>query len=83
MNVHVPQTEEARAEAAILLSVANNLCVPKSGELIIAAIQDFLTASYLITKKDTFYDRASFAQSISTAHSSSFFLKSIQTCCCL
>jgi DNA-directed RNA polymerase III subunit RPC1 len=65
MNIHVPQTEEARAEAAVLLSVPNNLCVPKSGELIIAAIQDFLTASYLITKKDTFYDRAVFVQIVS------------------
>jgi hypothetical protein len=64
----VSQTEEARAEAAVLRSVPNNLCVPKSGELIIAAIQDFLTASYLITKEDTFYDITNFVQTTSMTH---------------
>jgi hypothetical protein len=61
----VSQTEEARAEAAVLRSVPNNLCVPKSGELIIAAIQDFLTAFYLIIKEDTFYDITNFVQTTS------------------
>lgn len=40
--------------------VANNLCTPKSGEILVASTQDFLTSSYLITRKDTFYDRAAF-----------------------
>lgn len=39
MNVHVPQTQEARAEAATLMSVIENLATPKSGELLIAATQ--------------------------------------------
>ena len=39
MNVHVPQTEEARAEAATLMSVFSNLCTPKNGDVIIAATQ--------------------------------------------
>lgn len=33
------QTEEARAEAAHLMGVMNNLCTPKSGEILIAATQ--------------------------------------------
>ena len=54
MNLHVPQTEEARAEAINLMGVKNNLLTPKSGEPIIAATQDFITGSYLISHKDSF-----------------------------
>lgn len=61
MNIHVPQTEEARAEAISLMGVERNLCTPKNGEILIAATQDFLTSSYLLTSKDSFYDRARFA----------------------
>ena len=62
MNIHVPQTEEARAEARTLMNVKNNICVPKAGEPLIAATQDFLTASYLLTQKDTFFNRAQIMQ---------------------
>lgn len=61
MNMHVPQTEEARTEAVMLMGVQNNLCTPKNGEILVASTQDFLTSSFLITRKDTFYDRASFS----------------------
>ncbi|ESQ42341.1 hypothetical protein EUTSA_v10012446mg [Eutrema salsugineum] len=61
MNMHVPQTEEARTEAITLMGVQNNLCTPKNGEILVASTQDFLTSSYLITRKDTFYDRAAFS----------------------
>nr|XP_043612911.1 DNA-directed RNA polymerase III subunit 1-like [Erigeron canadensis] len=61
MNIHVPQTEEARTEALMLMGVQNNLCTPKNGEILVASTQDFLTSSFLITRKDTFYDRASFS----------------------
>ncbi|KAF9083486.1 hypothetical protein BGX23_011391 [Mortierella sp. AD031] len=62
MNLHVPQTEEARTEAIELMGVKNNLVTPRNGTPLIAAIQDFITASYLITQKDLFYDRAQFVQ---------------------
>ncbi|KAK6455311.1 DNA-directed RNA polymerase III subunit C1 [Scheffersomyces xylosifermentans] len=65
MNLHVPQTEEARAEAINLMGVKNNLLTPKSGEPIIAATQDFITGSYLISHKDSFYDRATLVQLLS------------------
>ncbi|KAI4304665.1 hypothetical protein MLD38_040142 [Melastoma candidum] len=61
MNMHVPQTEEARAEALMLMGVQNNLCTPKNGEILVASTQDFLTSSFLITRKDVFYDRAAFS----------------------
>ncbi|SSD60927.1 DNA-directed RNA polymerase III subunit RPC1 [Saccharomycodes ludwigii] len=62
MNLHVPQTEEARAEAINLMGVKNNLLTPKSGEPIIAATQDFITGSYLISHKDAFFDRSQLVQ---------------------
>ncbi|TKY57741.1 DNA-directed RNA polymerase III subunit RPC1 [Spatholobus suberectus] len=61
MNLHVPQTEEARTEAILLMGVQNNLCTPKNGDILVASTQDFLTSSFLITRKDTFYDRSTFS----------------------
>jgi DNA-directed RNA polymerase III subunit RPC1 len=40
----------------------NNLVTPRNGEPLIAATQDFITASYLGSKKDVFYDRSQFCQ---------------------
>jgi DNA-directed RNA polymerase III subunit RPC1 len=58
----VPQTEEARTEALELMNVKLNLVTPRNGEPVIAAIQDFITASYLLSHKDRFYDRRQFTQ---------------------
>ncbi len=60
MNVHLPQSEEARAEARILMDVKQNLLIPRSGEPLIAPTQDFLTTGYLITQKDMFLNRSEF-----------------------
>lgn len=62
MNLHVPQTEEARTEAIELMGVKNNLATPKNGTPLIAAIQDFITAAYLLSSKNNFFDRKSFTQ---------------------
>ena len=62
MNLHLPQTEEARAEALLLMNVKNNLITPRNGELLIAATQDFLTASYLLSNKSLFIGRDMFVQ---------------------
>ncbi|RMZ73775.1 hypothetical protein GMOD_00004566 [Pyrenophora seminiperda CCB06] len=62
MNLHVPQTEEARTEATELMGVKYNLATPKNGTPIIAAIQDFITAAYLLSNKNNFFDRKSFCQ---------------------
>ncbi|KAH9482988.1 DNA-directed RNA polymerase III subunit rpc1 [Psilocybe cubensis] len=62
MNLHVPQTEEARTEALELMNIKHNLVTPRNGEPVIAAIQDFITASFLISRKDTFFDRRQFTQ---------------------
>lgn len=39
MNLHVPQTEEARAEAINLMGVKNNLLTPKSGDLLLRLLK--------------------------------------------
>lgn len=62
MNMHLPQTQEAKAEAIELMGVKNNLVTPRNGEPLIAATQDFITASYLLSHKDTFYTRGEFTQ---------------------
>ena len=64
MNVHVPQTEEARAEAVELMGVMGNLCTPKSGEILVAATQDFLTSAFLVTSKDKFLTRPQLCQMV-------------------
>ncbi|XP_039927310.1 DNA-directed RNA polymerase III subunit RPC1 isoform X3 [Hirundo rustica] len=66
MNLHLPQTEEAKAEALVLMGTKANLVTPRNGEPLIAAIQDFLTGAYLLTLKDTFFDRAKACQIIAS-----------------
>lgn len=66
MNLHLLQTEEAKAEAAILMGTKNNLVTPRNGEPLIAAIQDFITGGYLLTRKDVFFDRSEAQQIISS-----------------
>lgn len=65
MNIHLVQTEEARAEAKQLMASTKNVITAKNGEPIIACIQDFLTAAYLVTARDVFLDRCGFCQAVS------------------
>lgn len=44
------------------MSVKHNLVTPRNGEPVIAAIQDFITASFLLSQKDRFFDRRQFTQ---------------------
>ncbi|XP_045532098.1 DNA-directed RNA polymerase III subunit RPC1-like [Pieris brassicae] len=62
MNIHVPQTVKSRAECIELMGVNENIVTARHGEPLIAATQDFITAMYQITSKDTFYDRQKFGQ---------------------
>jgi len=62
MNLHVPQTEEARAEADELMRITRNLITPRNGEPLVAATQDFLTGAYLLTHRDVFFSRADFCR---------------------
>jgi DNA-directed RNA polymerase subunit A' len=57
MNLHVPQSEEARAEAHILMKVQEQISTPRYGGPIIGAIQDFITGAYFLTRSDTILER--------------------------
>lgn len=61
MNLHVPQSEEARAEAALLMRVQDQLISPRYGGPIIGGIRDFITGAYILTSKETFLNREEFA----------------------
>jgi len=50
MNLHIPQTEEARAEAEILMEVQTQLISPRYGLSIIGCVQDAISGNYLLTK---------------------------------
>jgi len=54
MNLHVPQTEESRGEAEILMSVQTQMVSPKNGLNVIGAIQDAVTGNYILTRDLTF-----------------------------
>ena len=62
MNLHVPQTEEARGEAKMLCSVQENIMSPRFGGPIIGGIHDHISGIFLLThtlrwftKKDALY----------------------------
>jgi DNA-directed RNA polymerase subunit A' len=54
MNLHIPQTEEARAEAETLMEVQTQLISPRYGLSVIGCIQDSISGNYLLTKEMTF-----------------------------
>ena len=54
MNLHIPQTEEARAEAEMLLYLPHHVITPKNGLNIIGSIEDSITGNYLLTKELSF-----------------------------
>lgn len=62
MNIHIPQTEEARIEARELMGIKHNIINPRSGEPLITATQDFITGSFVITQRDVFFSRFDFCR---------------------
>ena len=61
MNLHVPQSEEARSEAALLMSVQDQLISPRYGGPIIGGIRDFITGAYILTKDETILTKEEFS----------------------
>ncbi|MBI2112951.1 DNA-directed RNA polymerase subunit A', partial [Candidatus Woesearchaeota archaeon] len=51
MNLHIPQNEEARAEAKILMLVETQLISPGYGLSVVGCIHDAITGNYLLTKE--------------------------------
>jgi DNA-directed RNA polymerase subunit A' len=50
MNLHIPQTEEARAEAEILMRVQTQIVSPRYGLSIIGCNQDAISGNYILSK---------------------------------
>ncbi len=68
MNLHVPQSEEAQAEARILMLVSENISTPRYGGPIVGAVQDFITGVFYLTKSDTTFNRAQSCQLLAAAN---------------
>lgn len=49
-NIHSPQTEEARAEAKILLEVSNNIISSKNNMNLAGTIADSVTGAYILAR---------------------------------
>jgi len=58
MNLHVPQTEEAMAEAETLMKVQECVISPRFGRPIIGGRHDHVTGTYLLTKKQSKFKRS-------------------------
>ncbi|MFB6283217.1 MAG: DNA-directed RNA polymerase subunit A' [Halobacteria archaeon] len=58
MNMHAVQSEEARAEARVLMKVQEHILSPRFGGPIIGAIQDHISGMYLLTHGDHEFDQA-------------------------
>ncbi len=53
MNLHIPQTEESRAEAEILMEVQTQLISPRYGLSVMGCLHDGISGNYILTKKMT------------------------------
>lgn len=53
MAVHVPLSEEARAEAYILMLGSNNILGPKDGKPIVTPSQDMVLGNFYLTMEET------------------------------
>ncbi len=68
MNLHVPQSEESRAEARILMRVQEHILSPRYGGPIIGAIQDYISAAFLLTRKNSFFTKKEVCQLLTAAN---------------
>jgi DNA-directed RNA polymerase beta' subunit len=50
MNLHVIQSDEARAEAMILMRVQEHILTPRYGGAVIGGIHDHISGAYLLTR---------------------------------
>ncbi|XP_076447763.1 DNA-directed RNA polymerase II subunit RPB1-like isoform X2 [Babylonia areolata] len=57
MNLHLPQSLEARAEVAELAAVSRMLVTPQSNRPVMGIVQDSLTGISRMTRRDTFLEQ--------------------------
>ena len=58
MNLHVLQSQEARAEAKVLMKVEEHILSPRYGGPIIGMLHDHITAAFLLTYQNPTFNRA-------------------------
>ena len=58
MNLHVLQSQEARAEAKVLMKVEEHILSPRYGGPIIGMLHDHITAAFLLTYQDPKFTRS-------------------------
>jgi len=61
MNLHVPQSEESRSEALMLMRVQDQILSPRYGGPIIGGIRDFITGAFMLTRDETFLTPGEFS----------------------
>ena len=59
MNIHAPQTEEARAEAEVLLNVNANFFSPKNNMNFFGCVDDAISGNYMLENSDISKEDAS------------------------
>ncbi|WP_457549491.1 hypothetical protein [Archaeoglobus sp.] len=57
MNLHVPQSIEAQAEAKILMAVQQHILSPRFGGPIIGGIHDHISGLYLLTRGERLFSK--------------------------
>ncbi|KAI8343954.1 hypothetical protein BC941DRAFT_491756 [Chlamydoabsidia padenii] len=62
MNIHFPQNEIARAEAALIANTDNQYLVPTSGDPLRGLIQDHVVSGVWMTSRDTFFTKDEYQQ---------------------
>ncbi|MBU4299954.1 MAG: DNA-directed RNA polymerase subunit A' [Nanoarchaeota archaeon] len=67
MNLHFPQTAEARAEAEELMLVEKNMRSPRFGGPMLGGDQEYISGAYLLTKKETVFSKKDIAQILANA----------------
>jgi DNA-directed RNA polymerase subunit A' len=58
MNLHVLQSEEARAEAQILMKVQEHILSPRFGGPVIGAIHDHITGTFMLTHRNPSFTKS-------------------------
>jgi len=66
VNIHSPQTEEARAEALTLLRITNNIISSKNGSNFVGCMADSVTGNHILGKNE--FDKATADQILFSAN---------------
>ena len=68
MNLHVLQSQEARAEAKVLMKVEEHILSPRYGGPIIGMLHDHITAAFVLTYQNPTFTQGEVAYLLSKVH---------------